>query len=104
MTDLRDQLLGRKPKTVAVPVAGVDGLFVRELSAKAVGDAMKTLGDDQDTARQGALLVSVAACDKDGNQIFSPTDVDAILEMPAGTLAELASAASAVNGFDEAGK
>lgn len=65
-------------KREPVPVPGVEGVFVRKVSARDRLAAV-AIGDTPDRL---ARLVICAACDAEGKAIFTNDDVDALMDGP----------------------
>jgi|GEM_PF-4602295 len=86
-------------KREPVPVPGVDGVFVRKVSARDRLAAV-AIGNVNDRL---ARLVVCAACDADGKAIFTDDDVDALMDGPeASALDAIVKEFLRVNGMEAA--
>lgn len=101
----RVKILGqkrRKLKRVKVPKWG-GHVWIRDMGG--VGrdefEVMTTLQGDMNLHNARAKLLAVTLCDKDGNFLFTPEDVEALGELDAESIAFLYNEASRLNFFSD---
>jgi hypothetical protein len=108
----RDVFLGsaRHLKKVLLPLGELGSMYVRELTGaqmirfnERIKD-MKAEGLDVSAQRAmhlAAVLVSMSACDQDGNLLFQETDIDQLSELPFRHLRAIAERALELSGVYE---
>lgn len=108
MKTLRETILSQSDLTVEAVATpewkDTDGkVFVRTLNAKVRMDTLELFsGDDRSIAENVMTMVVVAACDGDGQPLFTDEDAAALYEKSGVVLYRIAAAARVFNCFTEA--
>jgi hypothetical protein len=90
------------PKTKTVTVEGFGEVILKELSVPDAEAFSKTVKKEDDAYVSGINLLIWSVVDKNGKRVFSADDLPALLNLAAGPIRQLATAASILNGYQKA--
>lgn len=83
-------------------LADGETLFVREMSAKDLGDYIKVMKKHKDDDVYGqAFVTSRCVCDSDGATVFDESDINDLMELPRVILQEVSEAILSFNKDEE---